>query len=92
LNYSQLTPQQRTQFQISKQLGLAVVEIAEILGVHFSTLYREIQRNRQRDGEYDSFAAQEKALARRRIPRRVSARRKTAIGWINNWTRTFPQT
>ena len=83
LNYSQLTPQQRTQFQIHKQLGLAVVEIAEILGVHFSTLYREIRRNRQRDGEYHSFAAQEQALARRRIPRRVSKCTAENEQWVD---------
>ena len=83
LNYSQLTHQQRTQFQIHKQLGLAIVEIAEILGVHFSTLYREIQRNRQRGGEYDSFTAQEKALARRRIPRRVSQCTAENEKWVD---------
>ena len=71
-NYSEFTPQQRSQFQTHKQLGLAVVEIAEILGVHFSTLVREIRRNWQHDGEYDFFAFQGKASARRRVPRRVS--------------------
>ncbi len=49
-----------------------MLEIAEILGAPFSTLCREIRRNRQRDGAYDSDLGQEKALARRRLPRRVS--------------------
>ena len=60
-----------------------MVEIAEILGVHFSTLYREIRRNRQRDGEYHSFAAQEQALARRRIPRRVSQGTAENEPWVD---------
>ena len=46
--------------------------MADDLGVHFSTLYREIRRNRSAEGEYDSFQAQEKAQSRKEIARRVS--------------------
>ena len=49
-----------------------MVEIAEILVVHFSTQYSEICRNRHRHGEAVSFADQENALSRKRIPRRFS--------------------
>ena len=72
LSYSQLTHQQRTRFEILKQLGTRVVEIAQELGVHFSTLYREGSRNRGKTGEYDSFEAQEMAQTRRAIPRHPS--------------------
>ena len=43
-------PQEHSRFEIHKHLGIAVVEIAENLGVNFSTLYREIRRHRQRYG------------------------------------------
>jgi len=72
LRYTQLTHQQRTRFEILKQLGTSVVKIALELGVHFSTLYRERHRNRKNSGEYDSFQAQEMAQTRRAIPRHPS--------------------
>ncbi len=46
--------------------------MSEDIGVHYSTLYRELRRNPQPDGAYDSFQAQEKAQGRKGIPRRVS--------------------
>ncbi len=46
------------------------MEIAQELGVHFSTLYRENQRNRQPTEEYDSFQAHELAQSRKAIARR----------------------
>jgi transposase, IS30 family len=69
LSYSQLTPQQRTRYEVLKQLGTRVVDIAMDMGVHFSTLYREQSRNVDQTDDYDSFKAQEKAEARRAIPR-----------------------
>ena len=70
MNYSQLTHQQRTRFEILKKLGTSVVKIAVELGVHFSTLYRELRRNVKNRHEYDSFQAQDMAQSRRAIPRR----------------------
>jgi transposase, IS30 family len=70
LNYSQLTPQQRTRFEILKKLGTSVVKIAMEIEVHFSTLYREIRRNGTDRKEYDSIEAQVMAQSRRAIPRR----------------------
>lgn len=70
MNYSQLTHQQRTRFEILKELGTAIVEIALELGVHISTLYREKRRNLDQTGTYDSFEAQRMALARKAQARR----------------------
>lgn len=39
--------------------------------------------HRQGDGEYESFAAQDKALARRRIPRRVSKFTAENEPWVD---------
>lgn len=70
MSYSQLTHQQRTRFEILKHLGTRIVEIAQDLGVHFSTLYRENRRNQRQSGEYDSFAAEQTAQSRKELPRR----------------------
>jgi transposase, IS30 family len=70
LSYSQLTQQQRTRFEILKKLGTRIVEISHDLGVHFSTLYRENRRNREKTGDYDSFQAEQLAQSRKAIPRR----------------------
>ena len=70
LSYSQLTHQQRTRFEILKQQGTSISDVALELGVHISTVYREQARNRNQTGAYDSFEAQEMAQSRRMIPRR----------------------
>lgn len=66
--YFQLTLQQRTQFQILKANGTRIVDIAERLGVHHSSLYREKARNAG-SGIYDSCAAHDLAKSRKAIPR-----------------------
>lgn len=68
--YSQLTQYQRTQFEIHKALGTRVVDIAVILNVHYSSLYREARRNRNEKGAYDSCFAHDLAQSRKAIPRR----------------------
>lgn len=73
VNYTQLTHHQRTKFEILKRLGTSVVKIAEQIGVHFSTLYRELHRNQKAGDEaYDSFQAQGMAHARKEIARSPS--------------------
>ena len=67
-SYSQLTLQQRTQFQILKARDIRVADIALQLGVHQSSLYRERARNAV-SGNYDSCTADALAIARQAIPR-----------------------
>jgi len=69
--YHHLTRDQRCQLYILKKRGESVIRIAEELGVHRSTIYRELKRNRGNKG-YRYKQAQEKALARKSI---VSKRR-----------------
>jgi IS30 family transposase len=66
--YSQLTLQQRTQFQILKASDMRIVDIALRLGVDKSSLYREQARNAVA-GNYDSCTADDQAKARKAIPR-----------------------
>jgi IS30 family transposase len=44
-SYSQLTEEQRYQIYEARTLGLSQTEIAESLGIHKSTVSRELKRN-----------------------------------------------
>ena len=46
-------------------LGVEQQEIAKIVGVHKSTVSREIQRRKKRDGTYSATVAEHKALVKR---------------------------
>ncbi len=48
--YRQLTQAQRYQIYALRQTGHSRTEIAEVIGVHKSTVSRELQRNRGRRG------------------------------------------
>ena len=62
--YTQLTQEQRYQISAMKQIGRSQKEIAEELGVHKSTISRELGRNTGERG-YRPKQAHEKALGRR---------------------------
>ncbi len=63
--YSQLTQVQRYQIYTLLKMGHLQSEIATSLGVHKSTISREIQRNQGKRG-YRPKQAQQKALAWRK--------------------------
>lgn len=66
MNYTQLTQEQRYHIYAYKKTGqFTQSEIADMLGVHKSTISRELRRNRGGRG-YRPKQAQEFALARRR--------------------------
>jgi IS30 family transposase len=50
-NYKQLCLKQRYQIQSLFDLGLSQVEIAEQIGVHKSTISRELKRNIPKRGQ-----------------------------------------
>jgi len=68
--YHQLTQEQRYQIYALKKTGHFPSEIAEVIGVHKSTVSRELRRNRGQRG-YRPQQAQELALERRKkgVPR-----------------------
>jgi IS30 family transposase len=68
--YCQLTQEQRYQIYALKKTGHSGVEIAEVIGVHKSTVSRELKRNRGRRG-YRPQQAQGLAVERRQkgVPR-----------------------
>ncbi len=74
--YKQLTQNQRYQIKALLKSGEKQTKIAKIIGVHKSTISRELQRNRGQRG-YRPKQAQEKAMKRRRWERS----RITAATW-----------
>jgi len=68
--YHQLTSEERYALAALRRQGCSMAEIARILGRHRSTIYREIQRNRRKDGRYRAFTADQRARARRSRSRR----------------------
>jgi len=58
--YSHLTYEQRCQIYALKERGDSVTAIAQALGVHYSTIFRELNRNKGERG-YRYKQAQEKA-------------------------------
>lgn len=67
--YSQLTLEQRYQIEAGISMRLENSEIAERIGVHRSTVYREVKRNGERHGSwvwYTAKRAEKRAMARRK--------------------------
>ena len=75
-SYTQLTQEQRYQIYALKKTGHFPSEIAEVIGVHKSTVSRELKRNRGQRG-YRPQQAQSLAMERRQ----KSVPRITAVVW-----------
>lgn len=72
MSYIQLTYDERVTLSALMQQGLSIRDIADILGRHHSTLYRELDRNRCHitDGSYRPSKAHRRTRARRSRSRR----------------------
>ena len=97
MTYKQITEGQRYQIYALKKKNHSQKEIAEVIGVHPSTVSRELKRNKGQRG-YRPQQAHQKALARRnKAQKRISAetwevvREKLNIEWspeqITGWLR-----
>ena len=71
MTYTQLTQEQRYQIQALLKMEHSQTEIADTLGVHRSTISREMQRNRGKRGyrpkQAHQFALERRKKARKRI-------------------------
>lgn len=76
MNYTQLTQEQRYQIYSLLKMGHSKTEIADCIGVHKSTISRELKRNRGQRG-YRPKQAHRKAMARRK----GGSSRITELGW-----------
>lgn len=72
MSYTQLTREQRYQIYSLKKTGINQTQIAETIGVHKSTISRELRRNQGQRG-YRPKQAHQKALKRRnKAKKRIS--------------------
>lgn len=98
--YYQLTQEQRYQIAALLETGHQQKDIASVVGVHSSTLSRELRRNRQADGSYDPIAADWTARQRRHLAHKTlritgqqwaQVERKLRLQWspeqISGWMR-----
>ena len=71
VKYHQLSTEERYEIAAMRRQSLRVMEMAQHLGRHRSTLYREVKRNRSaHDGCYRATHSVEKASGRKRRSRR----------------------
>lgn len=83
-HFSHLTPTQRTQIDAFRRAGMKVVDIAKEVGVHYTTIYRELKRctNENQNG-----------LIRRLVPKGTDLATlspqevKAAEAWLNSYPR-----
>lgn len=64
--YTHFTIEERICLEEMLNFGKKISEIAEILGRDRSTVYREIKRNRNQQGKYNSWGAYSKSVFRRK--------------------------
>jgi transposase, IS30 family len=77
MNYKQLTMMQRYQIEALKKEGLSQQAIVNNIGVHRSTICRELQRNSLDDGAYSALSAS--ISARLRYQYKAKNRRVTKL-------------
>ena len=65
-NYRQLTQDQRYPIQALRQNGFSLRRIAEDIGCHASSVYRELKRNQHQEGGYYATQAEKISQTRRR--------------------------
>ena len=81
MNYTQLTREQRYQIYALQKAGHNQTEMASIIGVHKSTVSRELSRNRGQRG-YRPKQAQTSAGVRKHQQTRAAATRIDAATWL----------
>jgi IS30 family transposase len=74
MSYNQLTQEQRYQIYALKKTGHSRTEIAEVIGVHKSTVSRELRRNRGGRGYRPQQAQQMTVERRAKATPRISAK------------------
>ena len=70
MEYCQITSEERYTISTLRKQGYSPARIAEYLGRHQSSIYREINRNRCNDGHYRPFKASSRTRNRRSISRK----------------------
>lgn len=65
MSYKHITPEERNELSAFKRIKIKQKEIARILRKDRTTIYRELTRNKNKDGKYDARSAKLKTKERR---------------------------
>ena len=87
MSYLQLTSAERYTISLLKVQEYSISEIAEVLGRHRSTIYRELARNKCNDGRYRVFKAISKTSGRRSCSRRNKQFDEQALSLVSLFIR-----
>lgn len=71
MKYKQLTYEERVKIYAYIQLGILIAKIANLIGVHKSTIYRELKRNTGLRGYRPKQAQQKADLRRENAPKNI---------------------
>ncbi|MDF1498554.1 MAG: helix-turn-helix domain-containing protein [Patescibacteria group bacterium] len=82
--YKHITPDQRNEPSALKRTKIKQEEIAQLLGKNRTTIYREIIRNKNKNGKYDTRIAKQKTKERR-----IKANQRFRKIENNRWLRTY---
>lgn len=75
--YTHLTDQERDKIAVLRSRGHTLRNIARVLGRHFSSLSRELRRNRSGNTGYFPHKAHERAIQRRQNHKRMRLKNRT---------------
>ncbi len=70
MKYQQITTEERYTFSALRKQGISIAKIANVMGRHKSSLYRELNRNKSTRGHYATAEADSMTRGRRRLSRR----------------------
>ena len=89
--YKQLTSRQREQLEVLVRIGTRKSEIADLIDVHRSTIYRELKRNSSKFGKYNAAYAQQYTNDRKErfnLPRKLDSlmERQIRQGILDRWS------
>ena len=89
--YKQLTLKQRQQMEVLVRIGKPKSEIADLIGCHRSTVYRELKRNSSKFGHYNATYAQQYTNDRKErfsLPRKLDPlmERQIRQGILDKWS------
>lgn len=84
MSYKHITPDQRNELSALKRTKIKQEEIAQLLGKNRTTIYREIKRNKNKNGKYDARFAKQKTREKR-----IKANQRFRKIENNRWLRAY---
>jgi IS30 family transposase len=84
-HYQQLTQGSRYQISVLREAGMSLRAIAELVGMHFSTVSRELRKNATADGYHPEIAHQLSDIRRKAASKANKRTERTDTIIRNRW-------